>query len=259
MPGVPWHVTGALLGLDIALAPLALRRAMSDGVPDAPRLPSIEREAFAAGVSLADTARHTDRDRDRIAGAIAMGRQRVGALVAGIEPFAGVADAIRADGWRRRSLRWLLQNDPAVASAYFSLAELLVLGGGGEVGDLEAWGAPGTHAWSCACTWFPPPGTWTVLAGRTQLPMMAASLVEVQLKVATMLSELRLPAALARPVMACAMQDFLDTASPVDPTDWWNLSRAVQALSRQRFEDYVAAATTDGPLVPDDPGWSRQN
>ena len=26
-PGVPWHVSGSLLGLDIGLAPLALRRA----------------------------------------------------------------------------------------------------------------------------------------------------------------------------------------------------------------------------------------
>jgi len=47
-PGVPWHVTGSLLGLDVALAPLLMRRAMSDGLADAPKVPSVEREAFAA-------------------------------------------------------------------------------------------------------------------------------------------------------------------------------------------------------------------
>ncbi len=34
-PGVPWRITGSLLGLDIALAPLALRRLTLDGLPDA--------------------------------------------------------------------------------------------------------------------------------------------------------------------------------------------------------------------------------
>ena len=67
MPGVPWHISGSLLGLDIALAPLALRRLTLDGLPDAPKLSSIEREAFAVGVSLMEPARLTDRDRDAIA------------------------------------------------------------------------------------------------------------------------------------------------------------------------------------------------
>ena len=47
IPGVPWHVTGSLVGLDIALAPLALRRVSAEGVLEAPRLTSTERDAFA--------------------------------------------------------------------------------------------------------------------------------------------------------------------------------------------------------------------
>ena len=48
LPGVPWHVTGSVLGLDIALASLTLRRISPDRIADAPRLPSNEREAFAS-------------------------------------------------------------------------------------------------------------------------------------------------------------------------------------------------------------------
>jgi hypothetical protein len=259
MPGVPWHVTGSLLGLDVALAPLLLRRTMSDGMADAPKVASVEREAFAAAVSLMDSPRHRDRDRDTIAAAVAAGGERVRQLAAGTRPLDQIADTLRFDGWRRRSVAWMLQRDPAAAATSFSLAELLVLGGGADGADLDAWGAPGVQAWGCTCLRFPPTDAWKILSGRQQQALIAASLVDVQLKVVLLLAELRLPAALARPVMASAMQDFLDRAAPSDVGDWWSLSRSAQALSRQRFEDFVAtAAAVDGPLVPEETGPSPQ-
>jgi hypothetical protein len=113
--------------------------------------------------------------------------------------------------------------------------------------------------WGCACLRFPPTDAWRILGGRQQQAVIAASLVDLQLKVVLMLAELRLPAGLARPVMASAMQDFLDRATPTDVGDWWSLSKAAQAMSRQRFEDFVAtAATVDGPLVPEEAGPSLQ-
>jgi hypothetical protein len=259
MPGIPWHVTGSLLGLDVALAPLLLRRTMSDGVADAPKVPSVEREAFAAAVSLMDSPRHRDRDRDAIAVAVAAGRERVRQLAAGARPLDEIADALGFDGWRRRAVAWTLQRDPAAVATSFSLAELLVLGGGAAGADLDAWGAPGAQTWGCACLRFPPVGAWRILAGRQQQALIAASLVDLQLEVALMLAELRLPAGLARPVMASAMQDFLDRAAPTDAGDWWSLSKAAQAMSHERFEDFVAtAAAVDGPLVPEETGPSRQ-
>jgi hypothetical protein len=49
-PGVPWHVSGSLLGLDIGLAPLALRRLNYERVLEAPKLTSNERATFALSV-----------------------------------------------------------------------------------------------------------------------------------------------------------------------------------------------------------------
>jgi len=68
-----------------------------------------------------------------------------------------------------------------------------------------------------------------------------------------MMREMQLPSILAKPILAVAMQDFIDDLNPSNSNDWWSLSRTAQALRRQSVEDYVAvAAAVDGPLVPDD-------
>ncbi len=95
LPGIPWHVTGSVLGLDIALAPLALRRTSLDRLPDAPRLPSQERDAFALSVALMNPRRLRDDDLGAIAAAIDRGRSRVAALASGGETLEAVADADR--------------------------------------------------------------------------------------------------------------------------------------------------------------------
>ena len=66
-----------------------------------------------------------------------------------------------------------------------------------------------------------------------------------------MLKDLGLPAALAKVVLSAAVQDFIDEARPTDDGDWLSLSRAARAVTRERIEDYVAAATATGPLLPD--------
>jgi hypothetical protein len=49
------------------------------------------------------------------------------------------------------------------------------------------------------------------------------------------------------------VQDFVEEVAPTDPVDWWALSRSATTVSRERFEDYVAAAASiDGVLVPDE-------
>src|SRR5262249_40257187 len=63
-PGVPWHVSGSLLGLDIGLAQLALRRLNFERVLEAPKLTSNERDTFAIAVSLLNPFVLRDRDRD---------------------------------------------------------------------------------------------------------------------------------------------------------------------------------------------------
>jgi hypothetical protein len=90
-----------------------------------------------------------------------------------------------------------------------------------------------------------------MLAGRPQLGTIAAGVADLHLQVAVMLKELNLPAALARVILSGAVQDFVDDVRPMDDGDWLALSQRARVMSRERLEDYIAAATATGPLVPD--------
>jgi hypothetical protein len=252
-PGVPWHVTGSLLGLEVALAPMNLRRVTFDRIAEAPKLSSVEREALAVSANLIETQRLKDADRDAIADAIGRGRDRVKALAAGSESLERIAETLGLDGWRRRSLSWSLEHEAQAVPGRFTLVELLELGGGAKGADVDAWGTSAINTEGCTCTRLPSTRAWRLLDGRPQFPMMAATMGDFNLAMAMMMREMQLPSLLAKPILAVAMQDFIDDVTPSNSNDWWNLSRTAQALRRQSVEDYVAvAAAVDGPLVPDD-------
>ena len=80
--------------------------------------------------------------------------------------------------------------------------------------------------------------------------MLATTVADLNLRIAIVLSELKLPAAIERHVLAAAMQDFIDEVKPTDADDWLTLVRSAQSVSRERIEDYVAAVAASGPLVP---------
>ena len=103
----------------------------------------------------------------------------------------------------------------------------------------------------CVCSRLTPPGRWPTLLGRPPLGLTATALADVHLHVAIMLKEMRLPAAVAKVVLSGAVQDFIDEAKPTDDGDWVTLVRAARAATRDRIEDYIAAATAAGPFVPD--------
>lgn len=251
-PGTPWHVTGSLLGLDIALAPLSLRRLSMDRIASAPRISSIEREGLAVGAALLDPARMTDRDRDAIAAAIDRGRVKVKDLVEGRLSPDAVAEQLGLDGRRHRSLRWMLETDRPSVAPMFSLSDLMTLGGGADGVDLDAWGASGLVTYGCACTRYSASRAWRLLDGRAQLPLMSGTIGDANLALALATRELHLPAALIRSLLMVGLPDVIDDLAETSG-DWWSLARAAQSLRRQRIEDYVSStAAVDGPLVPED-------
>ena len=258
-PGVPWHVTGSLLGLDIGLSHLALRRLNVERVLEAPRLTSNERDTFALSVSVLNPFRLRDADRDTIADAIARGQRRLGALRNGGQAAARaaaeaaldvIADELAIEGWRRRALRWMLAHETDKVPSMFSLTEVLTLGGG-KRDDLQAWGMSMVTVGGCPCSRLTPPGRWPTLLGRPPLGLTATAVADIHLHVAIMLKEMRLPAAVAKVVLSGAVQDFIDEVRPTDDADWVTLIRGARAATRDRIEDYIAAATAAGPFVPD--------
>lgn len=249
-PGVPWHVAGSALGLDVALASLALRRIDNGRVGGAPRLTSNERQTFSMSVALLNPFAFEDSDREAIVDGVRRGRQRVAALSTDPASFDGTAADAGLDPRRRRAVRWAIAHDPDRVESMFSLTELLYLGGVPQ-SPLDAWGMADLPISGCLCTKLAAPGVWTRLTGRPQLGLLATAVADLNLRVAIVLRELQLPAAIERHVLSAAMQDFIDDVRPADPDDWLTLVRTAQGLTRERIEDYVAAVAAEGPLAPD--------
>jgi hypothetical protein len=247
-PGIPWRVSGSLLGLDVALAPLSLRRLNFERVLEAPKLTTNQRDTFALSVALLNPYDLRDADRDRIADAIDRGTRRVAELSAA-QALDALADEIAIEPWRRRAIAWTFAHERDRVTSMLSLTELLVLGGG-RPAELDAWGMAAV-ATGCVCPRLPRPGSWPSLIGRPQLGLIAVGVADLNLHVAVMLKEMQLPAALARVILSGAMQDFIDEVRPTDDGDWLTLVRRARLVPRDRVEDYIAAATATGPLVPD--------
>jgi hypothetical protein len=251
-PGIPWHVDGSLLGLDVALAPTAMRRIGSDRALAAPTLTSNDRETFGISFGLMNAFALSDAARDAIAAAVEDGRRRINAVKDAADADR-IADELHMDGWRRRAVRWTVVNEPAHLESMFSLRELVALGDAAGKIDLDPWGTSATVSEGCVCTRMPPPGRLPLYTGRRQIGLLGTTVPDLNIHVARMLSRLRLPARLAKYVLSAAVQDFIDEVPATDPDDWLSLVRAAGAVPRDRIEDYVAAAAADGPLLPDSP------
>ncbi len=244
----PSHLVGSVLALDLAMAPLALRRINTDRIPEAPMLNLVQRDSFAATVAIMDPRALTDEALDDIAAFIDRGRRRLD----GLDPAkaTALANELHMDGWRARALGWTVSREPGNAAALLTMTELLVLGGGTPAA-FQPWGTYALRTRGCLCTELAEPGWWRSWWGLSQVGLPATLVSDLPLRVAVVLHNLHLPGVLGRSVLAAAMQDFVDNVNPTDGNDWLTLSRAAQAIAADRFEDYVAAAAADGPLLPD--------
>jgi hypothetical protein len=247
---VPWHVSGSLLGLDVVLASVNLRRLSTDRMLDEPAVTAGARAVFAASQAMLDPLRLDDAARDRIASAIDRGLQRVAGIGEDRERFEALASEVRMDGWRRRAAVWSVAHDREAIDRMFSLSELLVLGDAAAAGDLHMWGMFSLSVTGCPCASLVPAWSWPLLAGRYESGALAASVADLHLHVARTLARLDVPAPITKHVLAAAIQDFVDEVRPNDANDWLTLVRGAQSVSRERVEDYVATAAAGGPLVP---------
>jgi hypothetical protein len=248
-PGEPVRVEGSLLGLEMALASLALRRTAAAPAGREPRLLSTNRHAFVSSLGLLDTFALRDSDAALIAAAIARGQRRVDALTPDSADVEAVIREVSLDGWRARALRWDLAYARNETPGLFSLTELLYLGDGRDL-DVHAWGMSALAADACLCTQLPRPGLQTAVVGRHHLGLLPATIPDLNLRVAVVLHELQLPAALARKVLDAALYDLLTDVSPTHFDDWLTIVRRARAVSRERIEDYLAGVTAAaGPLV----------
>jgi hypothetical protein len=253
IPIAPWHVRGSLLGTDVALASLALRRVATDRLPVPTAVIDSDRQGFAETVAFANPADMTDADRDAIVAAMGRGRARVKAIARDPAMLDAAAAAAGIGGQRLAAARWTLDHDPASFDACFSLVDLLRLGGeGADACSFDAWGPSGSIITGVLASTFPDAQPWDLVAGRAGTPALSAGFADLELRVAEALADRKLPASLARSVLAAAYQDFVDEARLAHLDDMASAVAYVQSISRARLDDYVAALTVNGPLVPAD-------
>ncbi len=244
-------VMGSLLGLDAALAEMALVRLSSKPPPRKPMLADVNRKGFIQAVTLVEPAWLTDDDLERVVAAIRKGRERAGALRSPDDALTLAAE-LRLSPLRAALLPWMVAHDPERVAAFLSPGELL-LSGLGDVPDdspLHAWGAPVLSRTGCLCLRLPRREPGDVVEGRWGSGVFVSAFPDLNLRLAELLAEMQMPASLLGPVLASATLDFVNTAVSRDEDDRRGLVEFVQALDRRRLEQYLALLTTDGPLVP---------
>jgi hypothetical protein len=246
--GQPWHVQGSIIGLDVALGRLRLRRPLGSMPTHQAVVSAAERSALVQTMTLTP-ARIEDTDARAIVSAIDRGRIRLAATGSDDEWQAVCRDAGFC-GWRAGLSAWARAEEPDAALATASLAELAWAGRPPDASLPDAWGTASIVDGELAVR-MPRPWPIELVAGRPTLAHGLTQFAELKQRLAEMLVERTLPASLTRSLVAAALQDFIDEVQPVVPDDWLTYVRTAQALSAERMDDYVAAlAVPGGPLIP---------
>lgn len=244
-----WRLTGSALGLDVALARLSLRRAISETFPAPPAYRETERAALAEMAVLTNPFEADGSARTRLVAAVRAGRARLAATGHDPERLAALAAAAGLDEWRANLLPWMGANEPARAAEIVSLGELAALGGATDL-------APGTLAasgWSLHAELGGVPlrwNAWTTLAGRKSTCLVPALVPDLAVGLAEAMEGLNVPPALGRGVQLMATQDLLDSLRTNHDDDWMTLIKEAQWVAAGPIEDYVAGQTIWGALIP---------
>jgi hypothetical protein len=246
-----WHITGSMLGIDLALAQQALVRITNRPPSVRPSISDEDRIVLAESVVLMEPALLTPEDHAMIVRTLKRGRERVAGLQS-----AGDADALAQEihmpAGRRTLFLWTAAESISRATASLSVSEIFAAGLDGAPVPLrlDAWGVSGAARLGCQCLQMPAPRPLDVFAGRWFSGVLATGFADMNLRIAELLDQLRMPGMLLAPVLASATWDFLMNVriSDFDDTSAW--ADFVAAIGVDRVEQYLALLTTDGPLVP---------
>jgi hypothetical protein len=249
--GSPWHVEGSILGLDIALARLALRRIADNEMPVAPTINLNDQLTFARTVLTLNARALTDTDRDRIVAAMARGRSRVDAASGNLATITALAAEAQMPAAVRQTLPWLMTRSPESVRALFMLRDFFWLGKPElDQAALDAWGVYSEGLDNRLRTAMHPPEPWENFGGRADGGLLATQAPDLVLRMAEETARMKLPAQLIPSLLTFAATDYWHEVESRFPDDWPALARQALALSSSRVEDYVAAMAGAGPLRP---------
>ena len=248
--GSPWHVEGAIMGLDIALARLALRRIADNEMPVAPTINLNDQLTFARTVMTINARELRDEDRDEIVAAIERGVRRIDGAKT-LPAVLALATEAQLPAAVRQTLPWLMTRTPELAFALFGFRDVFWLGKPRlDRATLDAWGVYAEGLNNRLRTAMPVPSPWEDFGGRADGGLIATQSPDLVLRIAKETADFKLPAQLVPSLLTFAVQDYWHDVESRFPDDWPAMARQALALSPSRVEDYVAALAGAGPLRP---------
>jgi hypothetical protein len=243
-------VSGALVGIDLALAPKRLRRIASNRLPGPPKLNGNDVEAFVTTVALLNPRQLAGTTLRAVGAAVERGHARVVAAASDAPTRDALAARAQMSPIRRQLLEWTAEHAPAQLEHLFSPTEMFWLGADATIDRdaIDSWGTSFEAMTGCLCLRFPAAGSWDAVAGRPSTSQLGWAVPDVNIRVAALLSDAGVPAALFPGVMTMAMQDYIDTVPAAYTDDWQAISGHAWAIPRERIEDYVSALVANGPV-----------
>lgn len=246
--GEPWHVRGALLGLDFGLGRLALRRTHGDLPELHPTVSQADRRVLVDSLVMTTAADLDERRAHRVLDWLNAGRARLETWTP--ETAAAALTPLAVGERREQAMAWTVAHNRAAFPQLFTLTELVLLGRTGDDPVPLEWGVSRTPLDGSLALAFPDPPAPQRYSGRSGAGLMATRVADISLRVLEALIDRHLPVALAPGVLAAALQDVLDDARLAYFDDWLSLSREIQSLGNDQINDYISALTARGPLVP---------
>lgn len=218
LPDGGWHMRGALIGLDLALGESWLRRLTGGPAPAPTRMADPDQQLLFRSHAFLTISPPAELDTPAPRGS-----------------------TVNSEARRQRVLSWLRQADPGQGEppAWRDTA----------VAPVPNWGtAPEDESCLCRLSYLRRPAeAWL---GRPLRPTVVSLVPDMSLRVAAMAAELGLPPILLPSILAAAQQELLDGAELAFKDDWESLAAFANALTRERFEEYVFALIATRELTP---------
>ena len=246
-----WHVTGSMLGLDTTLAQFTLVRTTTRPPPARPSITDEDKIIFIRSAALIHPGTLTADDHQALVAAVRRGRERL-ANVRTRDEAVSIGDELALPPLTRTLLAWNATFDARRAVAVLTPTQVFLLGlePAADPARFDAWGVAVEPRSGCQCLQFPGRRTADLLPGRWFSGVLATGFADLNLRLAELLDEVRLPGALLAPVLAAATSDFTLDVEMRDFDDVPGWSDYAKALDIDRIEQYLALLTTDGALVP---------
>ena len=245
-------IKGALLGLDLALADLSIRRIAADATPAASTFTARDRVDIAQAIALFNPLDARVADTGQVAAAITRGRKQVAELASSPGTMGEVFDRAGLNPTRRSLAEWTVTHRPAELSGMFSVTELLRIGADADaLLAAAAWGAPAVHLSGCLCLALPPRVDWDAFSGRlANQGVMAAGASDLFLRLAELTTALGVPPSLVPDMLPFGVLSVLYGAKLSHRDDWQAVMRHASTLPQRAVEDYVSRIVAGENLEP---------